>query len=306
MADLKLCANCNNILSNGAPTNRIGTTSEMTRGVILCEICVNKNRPRVKCSIEGCENTWIDDPKFTTDMCSECSLKNHEKSAFNTDFDGDEENILPAKPDFVPFDKEYKCANKDCTNTWIKQITEPIPILICGGHARVCPTCESQGYTVGDGQGDGLFRLFKDDEHISTYNYETAYKIVRTVKDVDECILGSLVEGYAPCLLDSYSQNLLKEWFAKNADYFEKDEYRNWYAPKYAQKINNYCLESSSFANEICKVTFRAIHAHEIPEFNPDAAYFEMECIESGCTYMLKFNLKNFDIDFDDFDDSSS
>ena len=83
-----------------------------------------------------------------------------------------------------PYEKEYKCSNKDCSNTWNITIKSPIPILMCGGHAKVCRDCEEQGYSVYDGKGDGKFYLSRNGDNVAVYDYNTAYNITDEDHDI--------------------------------------------------------------------------------------------------------------------------
>ena len=78
---------------------------------------------------------------------------------------------------FVPYEKEYKCANKDCHNIWFELITEETHTLCCGGRAKVCFTCKCWGFSVYDGKGDGRFYLSRYGEEIDNYDYKTAYNL---------------------------------------------------------------------------------------------------------------------------------
>jgi len=90
---------------------------------------------------------------------------------------------------FVPYEKEYKCAHKDCHNTWTKMVTEEIPILCCGGHAKVCLYCEGQGFRVYDGKGDGRFYLSQDGKKMGSYDLKEAYSLKGvTDEDIREVI----------------------------------------------------------------------------------------------------------------------
>ena len=85
---------------------------------------------------------------------------------------------------FEPYEKEHKCAHKDCHNIWTEMILEEIPILCCGGHAKVCPACKSQGFRVYDGIGDGRFYLTQNGKDIDNYDLKTAYGL--TEEDIRE------------------------------------------------------------------------------------------------------------------------
>lgn len=98
--------------------------------------------------------------------------------------DDDAEDVTPDK--FEPYEKEYKCAHKDCSNTWTKMIEEEIPILMCGGHAKVCPTCEDQGFSVFDGIGDGRFYLSQNGDAVDNYDLYTAYGLTRDAEAEEE------------------------------------------------------------------------------------------------------------------------
>jgi hypothetical protein len=110
--------------------------------------------------------------------------------------------------DFVPYDKMYKCANKDCRNTWMVLITEPLPIMMCGGGARVCSSCEQHGYTI---YSDGLYHLYRHGEQVDVYDHNTAYNIEHTVDDVERSFFAELVEGHPPAI-DCFSTEVLKDY----------------------------------------------------------------------------------------------
>ncbi len=89
-------------------------------------------------------------------------------------------------PVFQPYKRTFKCGNKSCTNTWDKIIKRQPPMMFCGGDARVCPTCEEQGYSVFDGDGGGMFHLSKDGAEIDVYNRKVAYNRVTSDETLDE------------------------------------------------------------------------------------------------------------------------
>lgn len=88
--------------------------------------------------------------------------------------DASEENTQS----FEPYIKKYKCAHKDCSNTWTVLITEEILVLMCGGHAKVCSDCKDKGFSVFDGKGDGRFYLSQNDKEIDSYDLCTAYGLL--------------------------------------------------------------------------------------------------------------------------------
>nr|QBK85960.1 MAG: hypothetical protein LCMAC101_05550 [Marseillevirus LCMAC101] len=96
-------------------------------------------------------------------------------------------HIISVKPvmgtKFEPYEKEYKCAHKDCDNIWTEMILEEIPILCCGGHAKVCPVCKSRGFSVYDGIGDGRFYLSQNGKEIDNYDLKTAYGLTAVTEE---------------------------------------------------------------------------------------------------------------------------
>lgn len=147
----------------------------------------------IYCANPKCNHTWIVEREFDdfgreAQVCETCT-----KAGFTIQSTWGRYNLLQdnnpvaiftkclanKKPQpFVPYDHESQCANKDCHNKWSVHLTEPLPILICGGHAKVCASCTDAGYTVYDGRGDGKFYLSKHGKQVDVYDYKTAYKIV--------------------------------------------------------------------------------------------------------------------------------
>ena len=84
---------------------------------------------------------------------------------------------------FEPYVKKYKCAHKDCSNTWAVLITEEIPVLMCGGHAKVCSDCKDKGFSVFDGKGDGRFYLSQNDKEIDSYDRCAAYGLTPVLEE---------------------------------------------------------------------------------------------------------------------------
>jgi hypothetical protein len=82
---------------------------------------------------------------------------------------------------------EHKCARKDCDNVWTEMTLEEIPVLMCGGYAKVCLVCKSQGFSVYDGKGDGRFYLSQNGKEIDNYDFKTAYGLTAvTDEDIGE------------------------------------------------------------------------------------------------------------------------
>jgi hypothetical protein len=78
---------------------------------------------------------------------------------------------------FVPYDHEYRCAHKDCSNSWFVYRDEPFPMMICGGGDEVCASCANAGFKIVSGIGDGNFYLYQNEVQVVVYSYEEAYKL---------------------------------------------------------------------------------------------------------------------------------
>lgn len=193
---------------------------------------------------------------------------------------------------FVPFSKTVRCANKDCSGEWSVIVTKPPPILMCGGDARVCEDCSSQGYSVCNGMGDGLYHLYKHDEEISVYNRDTAYNITRTIRDVHQCIFTELAEGHPPSL-DTFPRDLLEEYVQNEKDWgtITRDEESGvWWGEGWCEKINAGIRETTSDAFLV------NIDPAKVENVRENTLYFVF-CIKDA-KYILYFDLLTPDIDF--------
>ncbi len=193
--------------------------------------------------------------------------------------------------EFVPYDHTYKCANKDCYNSWIVHLTEPLPIMICGGGAKVCLQCEQAGYTICSGAGDGLYRLYQNNEEVDVYDHKTAYNIIHTVEDVERSFFAELAEGHPPAI-DCFSAEVLKSYVDGliGWDWIEKDKKS---APEYARKFNNYCEENGS------KVRITSIQSDR-----PNVLCFRYQ--SEGWSGLLYMDLDPVDFDFEDFEEDET
>lgn len=126
------------------------------------------------CTNPRCTATWIVEIDFNDggvqrsnqrnpEVCEHCenegySIKNINWHRWHLIKNGELINVctrsaVNEKPEiFVPHDKLYMCANKDCANSWSVHIFEPSPFMICGGDAKVCSTA---GFEIGSSIGDG-------------------------------------------------------------------------------------------------------------------------------------------------------
>jgi hypothetical protein len=88
---------------------------------------------------------------------------------------------------FVPYDSEYMCANKNCGNSWLVHLTEPLSMMICGGGDKVCSDCTQAGFKISSVIGDGKFYLYQNGITVAVYNYEEAYSLNKqeTIKEPD-------------------------------------------------------------------------------------------------------------------------
>jgi hypothetical protein len=191
---------------------------------------------------------------------------------------------------FVPHDKVLKCAHKDCNNEWTVKVTEQPPVLCCGGYAKVCPDCESQGFRVYDGTGNGRFYLTKDGKAVADYDYNTAYKITRTIEDVHNSIVEQLVEGHPPGL-DYFKDDLLKEYVENEKAWknlVKEDDV--WIGIGWAERINVDLVEKGS---KFSIVPMLPYICSKLAHYNKDAAYFTF-----GEKYIMYFDLERCDIDF--------
>lgn len=188
--------------------------------------------------------------------------------------------------EFGPYNHRYKCANKDCRNKWIIHLTEPLPMRICGGGAKVCPSCEQQGFTIYNGSGDGLYHLYRNGAKVDVYDYNTAYNIVHTVDDVERSFFEELMEGHQPAT-DCFSAKELKAYVEEliGWGWVEKDRRS---APDYGNKFNDYCKEHGS-----------EVRLVSLPSDKVNTLWFRYQSAKwSG---LLCMSLDPVDFEFEDF-----
>ena len=191
--------------------------------------------------------------------------------------------------EFVPYDQPYKCANKDCHNTWSVHLTEPLPIMICGDDAKVCPQCEQAGYTICSEEGDGLYYLYRNGEEVAVYDHNTAYNIVHTTEDVGRSFFAELMEGHPPDT-DCFPSELLK-------DYVNELKYL-----QLVKKYDNDCYVGSGWSNNFnnyCKKHGSNVHLVPLSTDRKDRLYFRYQ--SESWNGILSMDLDPIDFDFEDF-----
>ncbi len=68
-------------------------------------------------------------------------------------------------------DTTYKCARRDCDNTWTAKANcfhcHPV---ICGFGSSVCPPCSTQGYVAQSGTGGPITTIYKDGKVVDEFD----------------------------------------------------------------------------------------------------------------------------------------
>jgi hypothetical protein len=166
-------------------------------------------------------------------------------------------------------------------------------INICGGKMTLCEECESDGFSVYNGKGDGMFYLSKNEHEIDKYNHKVAYDIKYTDLEIHNLIMISLIDESLP-QLENVPTDELKGYFDYLVDFefIKKDEDGCWSCEGFVEVFNSFSEEMGEKrrlshirgSHPIVKDFYKSCNAYFSMFANdePYIIYFDVENVQFG------------------------